>query len=81
MALIVAAGMKGKAKAIVPVLGTFVTTTLSGLIYAVIVIYALRTVNATLLIMLPVVLGTGVANAIIVGALYLPIKKALKLAD
>ncbi len=35
----------------------------------------------TLLIMLPVVLGTGVANAIIVGALYLPIKKALKLAD
>lgn len=81
MALIVSALMKTKAKAIVPALGTFVTTCLSGLIYAVIVIYALRTMDATLVVMLPVVAGTGVANAIIVAALYLPIKKALKIAD
>ncbi|WP_019238341.1 MULTISPECIES: hypothetical protein [Enorma] len=81
MALIVNALMRTKAKAIVPALGTFVTTCLSGLIYAVIVIYALRTMDATLVVMLPVVAGTGVANAIIVAALYLPIKKALKIAD
>ena len=81
MALIVSAGMNTKARAIIPLAGTFVTTVISGLTYAVIVIYALRTVNATLLLMLPAVLGTGVANAIIVAALYLPIKKALKLAD
>ena len=31
--------------------------------------------------MLPVVLLTGVFNAILVSALYLPIKKALKLDD
>ena len=37
--------------------------------------------DATLVVMLPVVAGTGVANAIIVAALYLPIKKALKIAD
>ena len=31
--------------------------------------------------MFPVVLGTGAANAVIVGALYFPIKAALKLND
>ena len=81
MALIVMAGMKTKAKAAIPLIGTFVTTVVSGLTYAIIVIYALRTVNATLFLMLPAVVGTGVANAIIVAALYLPIKKALKIAD
>lgn len=81
MALITSAGMRTAARSAVPVIGTFVTTVVSGLIYAVIVIYALRTVDATLLVMLPVVVGTGVANAVIVGGLYLPIKKALKLQD
>lgn len=81
MCLIVNAGMKTGAKAIIPAVGTFVTTLISGVIYAVIVIYALRTMNATLIVMLPVVAGTGVANAIIVAALYVPLKKALKIAD
>ena len=31
--------------------------------------------------MLPVVFATAIFNGILVGALYLPIRKALKLAD
>ena len=73
--------MRTRASGLVPLVGTFVTTVVSGLTYAVIVIYALRTMNATLLLMLPAVVGTGVANAIIVAALYLPLKKALKIQD
>lgn len=81
MALIVNAGMKTGAKAVVPTVGTFVTTFLSGFIFMVIKMAMMGFATELAAAMLPVVALTAVFNAILVGALYLPIKKALKLND
>ena len=81
MALIVNAGMKTGAKAIIPTAGTFVTTFLSGAIFMVIKMALMQFDTSLISLMLPVVALTAVFNAILVGALYLPIKHALKLAD
>ena len=81
MALIVNAGMKTGAKAIIPTVGTFVTTFLSGAIFMVIKMAMMQFDTSLVSQMLPVVALTAVFNAILVGALYLPIKHALKLAD
>ena len=50
-----------------------------GIIYAVIFSFLIMKNPAFVGVMAPVVAATGVANAIIVAALHLPIKKALKL--
>lgn len=81
MALIVNAGMKTGAKAVIPTVGTFVTTFLSGAIFMVIKMAMMQFDTSLVSLMLPVVAITAVFNAILVGALYLPIKHALKLAD
>ncbi len=81
MALIVNAGMKTGAKAVIPTVGTFVTTFLSGAIFMVIKMAMMQFDTSLVSLMLPVVALTAVFNAILVGALYLPIKHALKLAD
>lgn len=81
MALIVNAGMKTGAKAVIPTVGTFVTTFLSGAIFMVIKMAMMQFDTNLVSLMLPVVALTAVFNAILVGALYLPIKHALKLAD
>lgn len=81
MAAIVNAGMKTGAKGIVPVVGTFVTTFLSGAIFMVIKMAMMQFDTSLVSLMLPVVALTAVFNAILVGALYVPIKHALKLAD
>lgn len=71
----------GKQPAYIPTVGTFVTTALSGIIFMAIkmVLSGAAAVMPLLTGMLPVVLLTAVFNAILVGALYVPIKKALKL--
>ena len=81
MAAIVNAGMKTGAKGVVPVVGTFVCTFVSGFIFMVIRMALMQFDMAIAAAMLPVVALTAVFNAILVGALYLPIKHALKLAD
>ncbi len=81
MALIVNAGMKTSARAIIPTLGTFVTTFVSGFIFMVIRMVLMQFDMAIAAAMLPVVAITAVFNAVLVGALYVPIKKALKLID
>ena len=81
MALIDNAGMKTGAKAVIPTVGTFVTTFLSGAIFMVIKMAMMQFDTSLVSLMLPVVALTAVFNAILVGALYLPIKHALKLAD
>ena len=81
MALIVNAGMKTGAKAVIPTVGTFVTTFLSGAIFMVIKMAMMQFDTSLVSLMLPVVALTAVFNAILVGALYPPIKHALKLAD
>ena len=79
MALLVSALSDSKAKGLLPLVGTFVVTFISGLIYAVIFSFLIMKNPAFVGVMAPVVVATGVANAIIVAALHLPIKKALKL--
>lgn len=79
MALLVSAFADSKAKGLLPLVGTFVVTFISGIIYAVIFSFVIMKNPAFMGIMAPVVAATGVANAIIVAALHLPIKKALKL--
>ncbi len=81
MALIVRAGMNTRAKSIIPLVGTFVTTALSGVIFMLIRIAMVGAASELAAAMLPVVMLTAVFNAILVSALYLPIRKALHLAN
>ena len=81
MAVIVNAGMRGSAKKYVPAIGTFVTTVVSGCIFMVIKMAMLGVVAQLAAAMLPVVFATGVFNAILVQALYIPICKALKVSE
>lgn len=81
MALIVMAGMRTAAKAVTPVVGTFVTTFLSGFIFMLIKMALMGFATELAAVMMPVIALTAVFNAILVGALYLPIKKALGLND
>ena len=81
MALIVNAGMKTPAKSVIPIVGTFVTTFVSGFIFMLIRMALMQFDMAIAAAMLPVVALTAVFNAILVGALYVPVKKALKLGD
>lgn len=79
MALLVSALSDSKAKGLLPLVGTFIVTFISGIIYAVIFSFLIMKNPAFVGVMAPVVAATGVANAIIVAALHLPTKKALKL--
>lgn len=79
MALLVSALSDSKAKGLLPLVGTFIVTFISGIIYALIFSFLIMKNPAFVGVMAPVVAATGVANAIIVAALHLPIKKALKL--
>ena len=81
MALLVSVLANSKAKGLLPLVGTFVVTFISGMIYAAIFSFGVMNNPAFMGVMAPVVATTGVANAIIVTALYIPIKKALKLND
>ncbi len=81
MAAIVNAGMKTGARAVIPALGTFVTTFVSGFIFMLIRMALMQFDMSIAAAMLPVVALTAVFNAVLVGALYVPIKKALKLND
>ena len=81
MALIVNAGMGTGAKAIIPTVGTFVTTFLSGFIFMVIKMAMMGFATELAAVMMPVIALTAVFNAILVGALCLPVRKALGLND
>ena len=82
MAAIVSAGMKSGSKAAIPAVGTFVATVLSGVIFMVIKLalfgFSAEMVAVLPAAMLPVIFATAVFNAVLVAALYIPIKKALK---
>ena len=82
MAAIVSAGVKSGAKAAIPAVGTFVTTVLSGVIFMVIKLalfgFSAEMVAVLPAAMLPVIFATAVVNAVLVAALYIPVKKALK---
>lgn len=81
MALIAKVLMRGRAKAFVPAVGTFVATFVSGATFTVVKIAVYGLALQVAATMLPLVALTGVCNGILVGALYIPIRKALKVAD
>ena len=81
MGLLTASLAKGGAKKVLPLLGTFIVTCISGLVYAAVVAFFIQRNPALIAVMAPVVAATGVVNGIIVQALFIPIKKALKLND
>lgn len=85
MALFVNAGMRTPAAKAVPLVATFVTTVLSGLIFMVIKLalvgFSPEVVSVLPAAMIPVIFATAAFNAVLVAALYLPIRRALKLAD
>ena len=74
-----AAGKNGQVKPAIAIVAAFLTTFVSGAIFMVIKMAMLGVVGELAAAMLPVVAMTAVFNAILVGALYLPIQKALKL--
>lgn len=77
MAIIVTAGMRTPAAPIIPALGTCVTTFVSGVIFMVIKMAMMGFAGELAAVMMPVIAMTSVFNAILVAALYLPVKKAL----
>ncbi len=76
-----AAGKKGSVSPVVAAVATFATTAVSGVIFMVIKIAMVGAAEQLAAAMLPVIMLTAVFNAILVAALYVPIKKALKLND
>ena len=81
MAIIVSAGMRGGAKKVIPAIGTFATTVVSGVIFMIIRIAMVGAAQELAAAMLPVVFATAIFNAILVQALYIPVCKALKVND
>ena len=81
MAGIVSAAKKGSVSPVAAAVATFVTTAVSGVIFMVIKIAMVGAAEQLAAAMLPVIMLTAVFNAILVAALYVPIKKALKLND
>ena len=79
IAAMLIAGKNGQVKPAIAIVATFLTTFVSGVIFMVIKMAMLGVVGELAAAMLPVVAMTAVFNAILVGALYLPIQKALRL--
>ena len=79
--IVSAAAKKGSVSPVTAAVATFATTAVSGVIFMVIKIAMVGAAEQLAAAMLPVIMLTAVFNAILVAALYVPIKKALKLND
>ena len=64
-------------KPVMPAIGSFVTTLISGLIFAAIAIPAKGATIELFYVMLPVIVGTAFFNAIVVQVLAAPLKRVL----
>ena len=80
LVLLAVASRRGTISPVAAAVATFVTTLVSGCIFMVIKMAMIGLVAELAAAMLPVVAATAVFNGILVAALYLPIKKALKLS-
>lgn len=81
MASIVNVGARTPARNLVPAVGTFITTFLSGMIFMVVKMALMGFAGELAAVMTPVVTVTAVFNAILVGALYQPVKQSLGLNE
>ena len=79
--IVSAAAKKGSVSPVAAAVATFATTAVSGVIFMVIKIAMVGAAEQLAAAMLPVIMLTAVFNTILVAALYVPIKKALKLND
>ena len=79
-AIVTAASRRDTISPVAAAVATFATTLVSGCIFMVIKMAMIGLVAELAAAMLPVVAATAVFNGILVAALYLPIKKALKLS-
>ena len=60
-----------------PFISTFITTVISGCIFALIAAFFILHSPNMVMVMLPIILGTAVFNAIVVEVLYTPLKIVL----
>lgn len=75
MALLVKANVGGQKAC--PLVSAFLTTLISGALFAVIGTVMMGAALGTVVVKVPLVLGTAVFNAIVVQALYMPLNKVL----
>ncbi len=81
MAAIADIGSRTPARGLVPVVGTFITTFLSGMVFMVIKMALMGFAGELAAVMTPVVTLTAAFNAVLVGALYQPVKRSLGLNE
>ncbi|RFT29602.1 hypothetical protein CG405_02360, partial [Gardnerella vaginalis] len=62
---------------IFPLISSFIATVISGMIFATIASFFILHSPNTVLVMLPIILGTAVFNAVVVEVLYTPIRLVL----
>ena len=79
MAVLVHAGNKLPHTKLLPFVSTFITTTVSGLIFMAIKIVMIGAVSQLIAAMTPVILLTAVFNALLVQSLYKPVVDALRI--
>ena len=75
MSALVKAGVGGSK--VNPLVSAFLTTLVSGALFAVLGTVLMGAELATAVVKVPIVLGTAAFNAIVVQALYFPLKKVL----
>ena len=75
MALLVKANVGGSKAC--PLVSAFLTTLISGALFAVLGTVIMGAALPTVVVKVPLVLGTAVFNAIVVQALYIPLNKVL----
>lgn len=61
-----------------PFIATFITTVISGCIFALIAAFFILHSPNMVMVMLPIILGTAVFNAVVVEVLYIPLKAVLR---
>ena len=77
MAALVKLPIQIAGKSATPLVATFVTTLISGALFAVAGTLIMGAALATVVVKVPLVLGTAIFNAIVVQALYFPLSKVL----
>ena len=77
MAALIKANINVGGKNITPLVATFLTTLISGALFAVLGTVIMGAALPTVMVKVPLVLGTAVFNAIVVQALYIPLNKVL----
>lgn len=77
MAALIKLDLNVAGKNVTPLVAAFVTTLISGALFAVVGTLIMGAALGTAVVKVPIVLGTAVFNALVVQALYFPLQKVL----